>query len=261
MVSSFDDCTKSCREFKVADFTFMASFGQSKYNAVGQWWDAAISSITCASLLEHCKKADVFRSVTMQNESSDTSHSVNLVEVKHSRSGCLRLSLRDGLSGVVEYSNSAKGDKEPLKDDIRRIFALLEKQTKPQEESEGFVWTKRQLSRLYHPDTSVQSLEDTPLIFELKQARDVFIRSNISQYLEMNGVYGPPDWTLQNIKEKILAHTLLYMSYFDLALRTNDDDGPEIGIASSIQGYGDKAFWKARTDLYSMAVSRTIAKS
>jgi len=80
----------------------------------------------------------------------------------------------------------------------------------------------------------VQSLEDTPQVFQIKQTRNVEIRANFQKYLDSNNVSIPvPDWSLANIEKDLPAEKLLHVSCFDLALQADGTEYPEIGILAT----------------------------
>jgi hypothetical protein len=85
------------------------------------------------------------------------------------------------------------------------------------------------------------SVDDTPQVFKLKQTRNIRLRSNVQKYLDDNHASGP-DWSLENIDAAITPVQLLHTSCFDLTLRSECDDTPEIGI-SARKGRVDKRFW------------------
>ena len=105
---------------------------------------------------------------------------------------------------------------------------------------------KRHPGTLYHADATVQSLEDGPQVYELKQTRNVMIRPNVQKYFEEHGI-SSPDWALKNITDEITPLKLLHISCIDFTLKADDNDTPEIGI-SSTKGRIDKNFWRISMD-------------
>jgi hypothetical protein len=86
-------------------------------------------------------------------------------------------------------------------------------------------------------------VDDTPHVFALKQTRNIRLRSNVRKYLDDNHARYP-DWSLENIETAITSVQLLHTSCFDLALKSECDDTPEIGISAQ-RGRVDKNFWEA----------------
>src|SRR5204863_990870 len=68
------------------------------------------------------------------------------------------------------------------KEDIGKLLEFFHEKMKSAEDLEGFLWRDRRPRALYHADTTVQSLEDTPQVFKLKQTRNVNIRPNLKKY-------------------------------------------------------------------------------
>jgi hypothetical protein len=55
---------------------------------------------------------------------------------------------------------------ESIKYDVRKILDVLHEKWKPTDDSDGFLWRYRCPKGIYHADTTVQSLEDTPQVFK-----------------------------------------------------------------------------------------------
>ena len=247
--SNPEACMKACKEFMLSDYTFMTSWDQSKTNAVGQWWDLTTSSIVCATLL------DRYRQKMSMNDENVVEGKVSFKETDMSKqSDGAAVHQRDGLPDFTKRPQTPTQVIEtkpvdPLRENIRKILELLREKTKPGEESEGFVWRRRHPQRLYHADTSAQSLEDTPQLFKLKQTRNVSIRPNVQKYLNDNDIWSSPDWSLENIRTSIPPVKLLHISCFDLALKADGDKPPEIGVSAK-KGRSDGDYWQTIGDAY-----------
>jgi hypothetical protein len=133
---------------------------------------------------------------------------------------------------------------ESLRDDIKKILDFFHEKGKSTEDSEGFLWRNRRPRALYHADTTVQSLEDTPQVFKLKQTRNVNIRPNVKKYLKDHAMPSP-DWSLESIESSIPSAKLRHVSCLDLALKADGSNAIEIGV-SSRKGRVDKSFWEAK---------------
>ena len=71
-------------------------------------------------------------------------------------------------------------------------------------------------------------------MFELKQTRNVKIRTNFQKYLQKNNMsIQAPNWSLATIEDDIPAEKLLHVSCFDLALQADGTEYPEIGILAT----------------------------
>jgi hypothetical protein len=247
-----EECMDACKLFMFSDYTFMASWDQSKTSAVGQWWDIITSSIVCAKILDdtiHKRRQSWPTSMAVE---SDVQRKVSFSQNVMSK----------GVENLMPHpdedaSDSIKGwqtpksirfndqeQSESVKDDIRKILDLFHEKGKSGEEPEGFLWRNRRPRALYHADTTVQSLEDTPQVFKLKQTRNVSIRPNVKKYLKDHAM-SSPDWSLESIETSIPSAKLRHISCLDLALKADGSDTVEIGV-SSRKGRADNSFWEAR---------------
>jgi len=244
-----EECMKDCKAFLLSDYTFMTTWDQSKTDAIGHWWDVGTSSIISATILDHWQWKDSSWPTTMVNENdfeTKVESSSTLEDGQVLQRSSFINSFRRRQAPKPVQSGEARSV-EDQQDDTRKILELLREKTKPKEESEGFVWVKRHPQALYHADTTVQSLEDTPQVYNLKQTKDVKIRSNLEKYFEENGIASSPDWSLGNISTAIPPQELLHMSCFDLALKVDGNETPEIGILSG-KGRIEKNFWQITTN-------------
>jgi hypothetical protein len=67
----------------------------------------------------------------------------------------------------------------------------------------------------------VQSLQDTPEVYQAKQTKDVPLRKDVRRYLasrERLDIIADPVYTLENINSKVAAVDLQFLSVFDLHL-------------------------------------------
>jgi hypothetical protein len=140
----------------------MGTWDQSKANAIGEWFDIDSSSIICNTLLSRVARKERFYSISSNNE-LDAEKKVAF-EVLDVSTDSLAPSAADFDESIKRTQTPKSGqftDLEPerSRDDTRKILELLREKTKPNEESEGFVWRKRRPAKLYHADTSVQSCE------------------------------------------------------------------------------------------------------
>jgi hypothetical protein len=162
ITSHAEDCLTACKEYLLSDYTFMGTWDQSKANAIGEWWDIDPSSIICNTLLNRVLKKERSYSTSSNNE-LDTEKKVAF-EVLDASTDSLAPSAVDFAESIKRTQTPrsvqfADFESERLKDDTRKILELLRENTKPNEESEGFVWRKRRPGKLYHADTTIQSCE------------------------------------------------------------------------------------------------------
>jgi hypothetical protein len=123
-----------------------------------------------------------------------------------------------------------------------KLLRMFERVTgKSKEDPEVFNWEKRRPRVLYHADSWVQSLEDTPKVFAIKQTSNVKIRANVHAYLYDVHHMPTPDWSLASIGTSIPAKELRDVSCVDYALNSNSFDMPEIRM--SLAGRVSRTFW------------------
>ena len=93
-----------------------------------------------------------------------------------------------------------------------------------------YDWERRRPRLLYHADTWVQSLEDTPNVFGVKQTQSIRVRANIQRTFD-NNYMKTPDWKLSTIEKSVPASDLWNVTCVDYFLKPNSFDMPEIGIS------------------------------
>jgi len=235
-------CFDACKEFLLADQTFIPSWDFSKARVVGLWWDLTTSSIICSKLLIEKQRERDPRRGTIP---------IKLMPMRGEQDDAVNVARPDGNTGQMTSAAIVTNQKKMIK-----ILEQL-KASKANEEAEGFTWRKRRPGLLYHADTSVQSLEDTPQVYKLKQTHDVRVRPNIRK-LMMENKLTPPNWTLTNIPTTLPAKKLRHISVFDFNLggTTNDSEilistvNGEAARAAIISETGSA---KTRSDIVSLA--------
>jgi hypothetical protein len=227
--SNREECMDSCKKFLLADWTFIPSWDYSRAVAASLWWDLTTSSIICTQLLVDC-----LRHTKRRNNSCEDIMKGPLEIIAEPES----------TAGEEQIIRLSTGQEKRLHEKLEKVLDVLEL-SKPKllDENEGFTWKKRCPGMLFHPDTSVQSLQDTPQVFGLKQARNIQIRSNIKAFLRKNYLARLTDYSLGNIRSLIPARKLFHISCVDFSLAVTDSDMPEVGI-SLIRGRMDQGWLK-----------------
>jgi hypothetical protein len=112
--------------------------------------------------------------------------------------------------------------------------------------AEGFNWKRRLPAVLFHPDTSVRSLDDTPDLFGAKPNKNVHLRRKVKMYL--GNRWNDAEWTISNISRVLTAPKLRHVSCVDFSLGTDANNAPE--IVMTLKGgrlqCADKVFWSTR---------------
>lgn len=217
---------EDCKEFLLADYTFAPTWDPSKASAEGLWWDLCTSSIISTKLLINAAK-----------------HAWGISDLDPDL--CDQTALSTKTSGLVIQ----QGDifSEMIKEQKEKMTDLKNAQRVNPDLRPGFTWRKLRPRARYHPDTFVQSLKDTPKLFQTKEEGEVSVRSWIARYLEKRHIIWDPIWKLADIKKKIPAEELRHTSVFDLSLSTSDNEVPKIGFPC-ITGRAD-SLWKKNTGL------------
>ena len=221
------ECLSDCREFLLADYTFIPSWDYSKAGAVGLWWDLTTSSIICSRFLDEIsrdREAEAFRKAHDQQD-SDFPREADTKAIAPPKIDLL----------VPEQ--------KAITENLKAILNILEqlKRGKVSEEVEGYTWKKRRPNLRYHADTSVQSLEDTPQVYKIKQTHNIKLRPNFRRFMRENCLK-PPNWTLIDIPETLPAVKLRHISVLDFTLSGTNND-PEI-LLSTIRGEADRSWEK-----------------
>lgn len=84
-----------------------------------------------------------------------------------------------------------------------------------------FDWMTCKPEKLFYPDWWIQSLEDTPEVYQAKQTKNVPLRKDIRRYLSSRhcrAVIEDPEYTVANINSKLAAEDLQFVSVFELFL-------------------------------------------
>ncbi|KAH8648734.1 hypothetical protein BGZ60DRAFT_219937 [Tricladium varicosporioides] len=248
MTSNPDACIDACKNFMLADYSFMSTWDQSKINTVSRWWNMETPSIICSKFLDDelgkCQPATKFASV--DNDSWGNLLTTSRIEQGHDLYSTVGSDLdlaamrRSSIKTKPKHFEESEVlglTREDSRSLLENILDRLKEKPKFNDELELFSWEKRKPNKVYHADTTVQSLEDTPKVFELKQTRKVDIRPNIQKYMEKYKYSNQSDdakqnWSLDNIEKMVPPTTLLHLSCFDLALLAEGNNAPEICIAT-----------------------------
>ncbi|KAK4443437.1 hypothetical protein QBC34DRAFT_443388 [Podospora aff. communis PSN243] len=218
-----DDCLERCNKFLLADFTYSSSWDTSKTTTTGQWWDFVTSSIICAELIDNIAADNVANNKVHPTEGVDTSD--------------------DGR----DRPDPRLAKLEEVVTQMHQLMVQNMAAKKCGEDSETssgkqFDWKSFRPKPLFHADTTVQSLEDTPDFYHLKQTQSIKLQTNIIEYLHENAMPAN-DWSLETIKQAIHASKLHHLSCFDLALMVDRNDLPEIS-KPFVRGRANTVFWE-----------------
>lgn len=233
-------CQEKCAEFMFTDYTFMASWNSSKPTTVGHWWDFITSSIVCAKMLDDGKLDGKLRSLGYEeNEEQGILGAVSYANIVSALGQMGSETHQAGTRPGREHHPMAVIGQKQL-EVLRRIYAFQQENSARLADT-VFDWRKRKPRMVYNSDTTVQSLEDTPGIYRIQQTSNVRLRPNIARYMESN-IMPEPDYSLDTIKERVGASKLHHLSCFDLVMKADRSDLPEISEPIA-RGRADKTFW------------------
>ncbi len=102
-----------------------------------------------------------------------------------------------------------------------------------------FDWTKTKPARgqTYHPLAWVQSLDDTPEVFQEEQIKKVELRSEIKKYLHRkrrSEEVKSRTWTIGNVGDRVPVEDILFLSFFDITLNEIDKFSVKRGGGRSV---------------------------
>ena len=183
---------EACGEFLLADYTFIPSWDHSLAGLAGLWWDLTTSSIIATK--------------TLKRHASPTPNA------------------------STDLPKAGQQSLQEMKDDIIHVLDRIWQNKRP-DDIEGFNWKKRRPPLRYHPNTSVQSLEDTPHVYREKQTKMVDLRPHLARLIKASAL-PKPDWSLDKIQEALPPSELRWVSCFDYALRGTPEI-PELIITSA----------------------------
>lgn len=220
-----DDCLARCNKFLLADYTYSSSWDTSKTTTIGQWWDFVTASIICAELVD---KVVADNDVAVNNSLQTTKEPKATDE-----SGRKPDPMLAKLEATVAQMHQLMAQN-----------AMDKRRSQEAEARSGhqFDWLSFRPKPLFHADTTVQSLEDTPDYYHLKQTQNIRLQTNISKYL-CDNFMPPNEWSLETIKDAIHASKLHHLSCFDLALMVGHNDLPEIS-KPFVRGRANTLFWQ-----------------
>ncbi|PVH79529.1 hypothetical protein DL98DRAFT_655454 [Cadophora sp. DSE1049] len=211
-------------EFLLSDYSFMTSWDRADGNMIGKWWDVEPVSVICATLID-LKFEGKLKSAVSEAAADQLGHSVHDIEespsVQRRNSDVIPAPTQeDSIRDILLQMKK-------LQEDSSREHLLQMRQLLVQEDITGsfsvkaFDWVSCKPGQLYHPDWWVQSIQDTPQMYQAKQTKDVPLRKDVRKYLasrERMDIIAERSYTPENIKSKLPAAELQFLSVFDLQL-------------------------------------------
>lgn len=258
-----EEVMQNCWQFLLSDGLFLASIDPCSVNAVSQWWDLTASAIVCTKLLEEIEFALRKRESWISPDSLGTEGFQGATQASYVRCDSPTPSLRSTAPHRKVPSKGVRFDESAKADDFRSgdfkksefgrpgrkspLYAEAIQGKEMQRFAEVFAWERRLPLGLFHPDTSLLSLGNTPDLFDVKQTKSVFLRPQIAKNYEKQWRTSGVPWTLENIFNILRAAALRHISCVDLSLSIDSNGGPDIVIAQK-QGRVqcvDGEFWSS----------------
>jgi hypothetical protein len=236
---------KSCKEFMLSDYSFAPSWDTSNPAPPGDWWDLTTTCIIAAKMIDDQHSMPKSEQVPLPLTSSEdkgasrvwlygghlasgsgTSHRTPMQQPADKAD---RDRARPGaISPFMAQAETAEQRDDRYLEKIKKLVEDAIKQSKAtdRDSSTIFEWNKRKPPRIYHAESVVQSLEDTPYLSKLLRQKNVKVRQNVQKRLGQDG----PDWSLKSVKEFIEPLKLLHASAFDFTLKADGNHMPEISL-------------------------------
>jgi len=122
---------------------------------------------------------------------------------------------------------------------IHNLHQRTNEQAKP-----VFAWKRAKPKKIYHSDSTVRSVEDTPDLDKVQNRPGdgvLTLRLNLRRYFKFSALPGAA-CPLKSIGDNIGASKLHNLSCLDILLATDNTDHPETSLPI-VRGRADKAFW------------------
>ncbi|KAM7194686.1 hypothetical protein V8F20_007878 [Naviculisporaceae sp. PSN 640] len=230
---SDDGIMEKCWRFLLSDSLFLGSVDPTKIDTACQWWDLTASSIICTQLL-------VETNFSLQHRQSWGGGGTEPSELqKGARAGTnpklvrFKSTLTEEPRGESPSRRKAESS-HATGDRLSPIHVEgAEEEEKRKQYAEGLTWWRRLPLLLFHPDTTVQCLRNTPGLFGINQTRDVFLCPQIQKNFEEKWK-AQPAWTLDNIMTILTPQLLRHISCVDFSLSVDTNARPELVISHKV---------------------------
>jgi len=235
---SVGDVERSMEEtklFMLSDYTFSKSWDPSWSDLAGGWWDFEVTSIICAKMLDDFQPKKISKTATKDPQDEQIG-SKSLIQQQRVGS---TINLTASSESESNLNTSVQPPPEERQESMEVLMKSMAKMLKQKilgvEYTSRFDWMITRPEGLFHPDAVVQSLEDTPKVFKIKQLRNTRIRNNVQRYLSREKM-PEMDWSIENVSGRIPPAQLRHISCFDFALVSDGTKRPEIRISSACGG-------------------------
>ncbi|KAL3424188.1 GTPase-activator protein for ras-like GTPase containing protein [Phlyctema vagabunda] len=214
-------------EFLLSDYSFMTSWDRSDHEMVTKWWDLEPVAVICVTLLDLKQNSKLKAAKSQTSDGlSQSFHGALSADQDLDVSGSVQD--QEGESSIREILLELKrAQEETSYEHLSQIRQLLvQDEMGINRIAKPFDWGSCKPNHIYHPTWWVQSLNDSPESFKAKQTKDVVLRKNARQYFkkrEAEHIIKNPEYTLANIKQKVPAEDLQFLSVFNLSLHDDYD--------------------------------------
>jgi hypothetical protein len=238
-----------CLRF-LSNFTYICSWDMSLPDTAALWWDLDASCVICATTLDMRSKI-IMSEDSKEEDVAITNKTQKTQPTVASPSSPIP---RIGIGGHEDNDPAkAKSDGRSRRDaPDEDILELLKRQLDQQEiliralktEDDAvldFNWTCCEPNSPLHPETLVQSLDDTPERFQSTQTKNIQLRNELRGYLLRasdrhpeafhDGLQGvntdssnteqalaPPEWSIDNISARFQPEEMSYITVYDIGL-------------------------------------------
>jgi hypothetical protein len=238
-----------CLRF-LSNFTYICSWDMSRPDTAALWWDLDASCVICATTLDMRSKIIMSEDAKEEDVTTTNKSQKTQPNVASPASPILRI----GTGGLEDNDPAkAKNDGRSRRDaPDEDVLELLKRQLDQQEiliralktENDAvldFDWTRCEPNSPLHPETLVQSLDDTPERFQSTQTKNIQLRNELRSYLlrasdrhseafhdDLQGVntdssnteqaLAPPEWSIENISAQFQPEEMAYITVYDIGL-------------------------------------------
>ncbi|KAH8597407.1 hypothetical protein B0O99DRAFT_76478 [Bisporella sp. PMI_857] len=221
-------------QFMTATYTFLPNWDIGFPNVASLWWDIDAAAIMCSTFLDMRTKPASVDKVSAEDDAPKPEFSQKLQPTTALTE--TEMMNEKEMKSVVESKPKKDSPDDTIADLLRRqlqkqdiIINCLKKENDMVLE---YDWINFSPPYILHPDTWIQSLDDTPELYRSAQTKTVQLRNGILQYFDRKvkseagttlekDLLAPPEWTVGKIAEQFDLDELLHLTVIDIGFHWN----------------------------------------
>lgn len=193
---------------------------------LGEWWGVSVSSVICATLLLSKGKEKEDAGGTIGDRTLGTKEAIkDKSPISPSVNVKPRPFKEQAILGLIVDTEARedKQTKDQKAEDEKIIRAF--KEAFKQEKNNNIEWKSFRppgYGETYHPDFTLQSLDDTPERFtrqQIEQREKVQLRSELREFLQEHESSNKPDWSVGTIHQLLEEKDTAFVSVFNVSYR------------------------------------------